>query len=74
MGYDYHLDAVQKELDGAERAFAGLERQMDRLEQENQTLRAKLAEAELEIVRLKGANAQAPQFNDPYGVPWGGPS
>lgn len=55
MSYDsYHLDEAARELAGAERAYDRLERQMDKLINENNSLRAKLAEAELEIVRLKG--------------------
>lgn len=58
MSAEYHLDELYKELAGAERAYAGPERQMDELIYENRDLRAKLVEAELEIARLKGGGAR----------------
>jgi predicted nucleic acid-binding Zn-ribbon protein len=50
----YHADQLVKELDGAERAYAGLERQMDKLIYENRDLRREIEELKLEIIRLGG--------------------
>ena len=54
MSADYHLREIERELEGAERAYAGMERQMDKLIYENRALQQQIEELKLEIVRLGG--------------------
>ena len=53
--YEDHLDTVRQDLEGAERAMAGMEREMDKMIYEISDLKRQLAEAEIEISRLQGA-------------------
>ena len=53
--FEDNIDRVRRDMEDAERGMAGMERHMDRLEQENSDLRRSLTEANLEISRLQAS-------------------
>lgn len=60
MSYDnYHLNHVASELEGAERAYAALERQMDKLIYENRDLKSERDALRLELLGRADAAAIA---------------